>query len=150
MSNRPPSQLGSTLYELIVTLGLFFILSSFAVQKLTDLNENIDNSARTVEGFLKQARAHAVSSTSAILLSPLNSSEIQVSEALRCGADNTSILSGQKLQLPESVEFASTDWTICFSARGFPEESVTITLKNSDNETRDIELALGGAIRRSS
>lgn len=137
---------GFTLFELVFTIGLISVLLGVAVVNLRGLNSAADSGAAEVVGFLKQVRARAMASTSAYKVTPSGSGQLVVTFGNICSAATTSDPS-LRLKLPTGATFLSTSWNVCFNSRGFPDQSPTINLQDTNGVNKSIQVYLGGAVR---
>jgi prepilin-type N-terminal cleavage/methylation domain-containing protein len=137
---------GFTLFELVFTIGLISVLLGVAVVNLRGLNGAADSGAAEVVGFLKQVRARAMASTSAYKVAPSSSGQLVVTYGNVCSAATTTD-GALILKLPTGATFNSTSWNVCFNSRGFPDQSPSIALQDTNGVNKTVQIYLGGAIR---
>lgn len=132
---------------MLVTLGLFGVLTLIAVQQLKDLDVAIVNASAELQGFFKQVRARAISTTSAYTVTPISSTEISTSYSTSCTSETTTADPQMVVELPLGAYLRSTDWSICYSPRGLPDDNIQIEVYDDDGVTKTVEVYLGGAVR---
>jgi hypothetical protein len=52
-----------------------------------------------------------------------------------------------KVDLPEGVSLAATNWTVCFGSRGISNDNVSITLEHGEFGAIQVEVLVGGTTR---
>lgn len=139
---------GFTMVELAVVLGLSAILMGAGVSNLHSLSNTLENSASQVASHFKLVRARAVSNTSAYIVRPASAFQIEVLEAVNCSDAAPVRNEAMTLNLPNGAVITDIAWEICFNSRGLPDRSLVVSLLDNDLRTRDIEIFLGGAIRK--
>lgn len=139
---------GFTLLELVAALGLLAVLSYVAVNKLKELDNPLKNSAAELEGFIKQVRARAISTTSAYTIQAVSSQFIRTTYADSCVDTTQTTDWSLTLRLPNGAKLSDTSWSICFAPRGLPDSNVVIDLEDTGGETRSLEVYLGGAVKQ--
>ncbi|MDD2941414.1 MAG: prepilin-type N-terminal cleavage/methylation domain-containing protein [bacterium] len=139
---------GFTMVELAVVLGLGAILMGAGVSNLHSLSNTLENSASQVASHFKLVRAKAVSNTSAYIVRPASAFRIEVLEADNCSDAAPVKDEAMTLNLPNGAVITDTAWEVCFNSRGLPDRSLAISLLDNDLQTRDVEIFLGGAIRK--
>jgi len=144
-TNFNRSNKGFTILELLVVIGLVGIMTLIAAVNLRPLENPVYSATHNLAAFMKQARARAVSTTSAYEVRPISDRQVAAFFGPNCAsideADNT-----MTLALPSRVSLPSTEWVVCFSARGLSNSNVTIEV--SDGQiSRSVEVLLGGVAR---
>lgn len=137
---------GYTILELVVTLTLASVLMGIAVVNLREMANPAQSSAAAVSSFFKEARARAISTTSAYTVTPENTRRLVAGSSVACG-EATTPDDALILNLSDEVDLTTLGWSVCFSARGFPDRDTTINLVDNYDETNSIDIFLGGAIR---
>ncbi len=138
---------GFSAIELAAVLALVGIISMMAVGNLKAIRSPVLEGANQTMGFFKQARAKALSTTSAYFISAASDHRLVTSAGINC-ADTTPVVDPNLwLDLPDGVTTTDTSWEVCFSPRGFPDSTVTIPLIDTEGGAETVELYLGGAVR---
>jgi len=142
-SNR--SNQGFTILELLVVIGLVGIMTLIAAVNLRPLENPVYTATHNLAAFMKQARARAVSTTSAYEVRPTSNRQIAAFFGPNCASiddpDNT-----MTLEFSPRVSMPDTDWAVCFTARGLSTNNVNIEV--SDGQSfRSVEVLLGGVAR---
>lgn len=140
------SSRGYSAIELLVVLGMTGIFLGMAISNLRELDDPLLNATSQTIGFLKQVRARAFATTSAYTITPTPSGLV-TSFANRCSDVDTTSEPRLSLTMPSGVTITDTSWTVCFSARGLPNDNVLIPLQDHELKTRTVEVMLGGAVR---
>ncbi len=138
---------GFSLYELLLVLALSGILMSAAVDNLKILDRQLSTSSEELLAFLKRTRAKAIASTSAYTIEPISNSHVIVRVSAQCGAGPYATDSSLSLRLPAKVTFDNTSWSSCFSSRGLASSDSEILMRDTEGNSKTIELFLGGAVR---
>ena len=141
------SQLGMTLLEVLVALGLATIMSGIAVANLRQLNSESKNASAYMTSFIKQVRARAIASTLAYRIRPTSANYLISESSTTCSGTIWSADSRNRLSLPLSTRLLDTSWDICFNSRGFPDGNLEISLREANGATDKVEVMLGGATR---
>lgn len=133
--------------ELLAVLAVAGIAMATASLYLRPMEAPVLTAAAELEGFLKQARARALATTSACRVLPVTSGNLRVECAANCGATGWTVDPGPGLALPRDVTMTDTSWTACFTSRGLSTGNLTITLAHPDYRSQRVEVLLGGAAR---
>ena len=144
--NRFSSSRGYTIIELVVTMGIAGVLMGMVWVNLQEMMNPARSGAATVSSFFKEARARAISTTSAYTIQPITPTRIQAFYSTRCGetlTQDTKLI----LDLPDQVSLTDITWSICFNSRGFPLAAQTVTLQDAYDGETTVELFYGGAVR---
>jgi prepilin-type N-terminal cleavage/methylation domain-containing protein len=139
------NQAGYTLTELLVTMSLLSVMSGFAFVNLLDLSNPARSAASEISGFLKQARARALSTTSAYTVSASSTDTLTTTVGTTCSAAQSAEPS-LTLEL-DHADLSNVSWSICFTSRGFPDKNVVIPVTDDYSGSNSVEVLLGGAIR---
>lgn len=142
-------QLGFTILELLVTMFIVSILMSGALLSFKSLQRPLSSGSELTVGFFRLARSTAISQTKSIVVFPSSSNVLKVKSGNTCveARSGTTIEDDLLLELPYGVGFSSTSWDLCFSARGFIDNSVTITINDFEGKTSNITTFLGGTAK---
>lgn len=140
-----------TLTEALVVLGITGIILAIGALNLRGLNNPLQNGASQLEGFFKQARAKALATTSAYRVRAETSGRLIAEYANNCNATTWTADSRLVLELPTDVRVSGTNtpttWPVCFTSRGLADKNLIVTLANAKNQTRQVEVMLGGGVR---
>lgn len=141
------SRQGFSLLELLITLGVLGIVMGIAALNLRPLSGDLETAANEVIGMFRQARARAMTTTSAYRITPTSPETFVVEYATGCGA--TTWTNDPKLvrTLREGVQLTSTGWQVCFNSRGLAN-SAPIFGVAEDGTTINLQVFLGGAVTR--
>lgn len=140
-------QRGFSLLELLVTLGLFMIVSWTTLSNMKALTSPLQDASAQLVSYLKQVRARALSTTFAYTLYPISTTQVGARYGVNCASTTTSSDASLTLKLPAGARLAETDWTVCFTTRGLTDQNVTLQLTDGSSQERDIEVLLGGSVR---
>ena len=138
---------GYSLIELIATLSFSSILMGMTAMNIKDIEDPVSNSAALVAGFLKQARARAISTTAAYLVEPVSATEVRASFATNCNETEFTPDNKFILNLPTGAYLSDLNWSICFTPRGLSDVSDVVGIQNNEGGMESVEVFLGGAIR---
>lgn len=140
-----------TLVEALVVLGITGIVLAIGALNLRGLNNPLQNGAGQLEGFFKQARAKAMATTSAYRVRADSSSRLVTEYARNCNSTTWTVDPKLVLELPTEVRVSATNtpttWPVCFTSRGLADKNLIVTLSNTKNQTRQVEVMLGGGVR---
>ena len=137
---------GFSILELLVTFSIAAGLSGIAIYNMHALRQPAAEAAANTVGFVKRTRAKALATTHAYTIRPLTEDLLITTYAKNCHAAKQDLDDSLTLTLPEGAEFATTEWSICFSSRGVSEGSVNVNIKD-DDQTKKIQIAAGGGAR---
>lgn len=135
-----------TLLELLVSLMLAGILTSIALNNLSALANPAQGAAAELSGFLKEVRARAISQTVAYIVTPSSTRTIVTQFATNCSSATLTSDPSLTLTLPTSSSLTATNWSICFTSRGFATTNVVLALQDH-SVTKTVEVLLGGGVR---
>ncbi|MCB0345319.1 MAG: hypothetical protein KDD66_09375 [Bdellovibrionales bacterium] len=142
------NDVGSSLIEFIVAISLIGIVSGAVVSNMKVLDDPLTNASFAVEHFLRLTRGQAMSRTISVVVQPTSSLRLQASYADSCAEDAVlTPVSDLVLDLPRGASLVTTDWSVCFTQRGFADVASSFELQREDGELRTIEIALGGGSR---
>lgn len=140
-------QNGFTIIELVVVLSMFSIILGMAIVNLSELVNPVENGAASIMAFMKEARARALSTTSAYTVYPTSTRRVITEYGDTC-SDASPVADGSLvIDLPSNVFLSDTTWSVCFDSRGFPDANVTVPVVDIYEGTRTVEIFLGGAVR---
>jgi len=115
---------------------------------LRPLYVSVNDAATRVEGFVKQTRAKAMATTSAYRIK-IQANKLVTERAVRCTSASWTADPKLKLALPEGITLQSTpNNPLCFDSRGYAQTPLRYTLTDQKGHTRELEVLLGGAVRR--
>jgi prepilin-type N-terminal cleavage/methylation domain-containing protein len=137
---------GFSIFELLVVLIIFAILSASVMSNVKEINRPLTNASFELTHFLRLARSRAISQTTFIKVAPLSAFKLAAYTGESC-ATTTTAINNLTLDLPDNTNLIATDWSICFSPRGLTPTSTTFTISDENNSTRVVEIALGGGVR---
>ncbi len=138
---------GFTVIEILVVLVLIGVLSGIALMNLKALSSPAENGAAQLLGFLKQARARAISSTSAYIIVPTSTSSVITRAGMNCSDAAPVPDTSLTLALPTGASLASIGWAVCFTARGLSDSNTEVTINDNQSGSRTVEILLGGGVR---
>ena len=145
--SRFQTERGFTFLELIVTMGLAMVCSTTAVMNLKELNDPLRNGSAELVSFIKQVRGRAISTTSAFTIVPVSSTQFKAQFASKCSDVDVEDDDRLVLNLPTGAYITDTDWALCFNARGLPDGTLEVTVRDQDTDYKTIEVFLGGGVR---
>jgi len=140
-------QAAFTILEMLVAVVFLGIMLGIAVSNLRVQADPLSIATTNLEGFLKQMRARAISSTLAYTINPTSSGYLQTRYSSKCSDTTKTVDSKYFLKLPTTVTFGATTWSFCYSSRGFPDANIQVTLRNTTANSQILEIMLGGAVR---
>ena len=132
-------QLGFTIAELLVVVGILSILGMIAVPQFIAIQPGfrLDGAARQVFGELMSARMKAVNENTTYTITFPTSHTIQIAGSATRTVDLQSLYSG--------VTITSNQATIQFSSRGTADVAPTITITNSAG-SKTVLLKITGSV----
>lgn len=137
---------GFSVIELLTVLIIAGILSASVMSNIKVMNRPLTNASFEVAHFLRLARAKAISQTTYIKVAPLSAFKLVTYSGDSC-ANATTLINDLNLILPNNTSLPSTSWSICFSPRGLAPTASMFSIKDENNTTRTVEIALGGGVR---
>ena len=142
------NQRGYTLVELLVTMTVGSILMGITAANLRAYSRGSKNAVAMIQGFVKQARAKAISRTAAYkIYADPGGKKIRTSFANSCSSATFVTDASLVLDMPEETSLVSPSWSVCFNSRGIADSNITISFKTRDAGTKQLEVLLGGATR---
>lgn len=143
------SQSGFSLLEMLVALSVVGAISGIAVMNLRSLSSAAENGAAQLLGFFKQARAKAISTTSAYFVVPTSSSEVITRVGTSCSDAAPVADPALELSLPSGASLSDTTWSVCFTSRGLSDSNFSVTVLDTQSGSKTVEVLLGGGVRYS-
>lgn len=142
-------QAGFTLYEMLVVMLLTSIMSYIGIYNLKEMTSPIQDATTSTVSFLKIVRARALATTSAYTVYPVSEDRIAARFSNRCDDDPelATVDSSLQLSFPAGADLLSTEWSVCFTARGLVASDLTFGIRDVAGLTRQIEVLLGGSVR---
>lgn len=140
-------QSGFTLFELVVALGVSGVLMAVAIISLKELDDPLKNGSAELASFFKQARAKAVSTTTAYTIVPVSSTRLETQWADKCSDVSQTSDPQLVLELPTGAALTDSSWTLCYNSRGLPDGNLTVEVNDGGGDYRTVEVFLGGAVR---
>lgn len=138
--------LGFSLIELVVALAIVSIMLGIAGANLKEMVNPAQNASAEVAAFMKQARARAISTTSAYTVEASSPRQLIAKFGINCSDVNTTNDDTLIVNLPDDVTLTSTTWSICFSSRGLADSNIVVSLEDAYGSAESIEVYLGGAV----
>src|SRR5690606_38943207 len=124
--------------ELLIVLAIIGILAGIAALNLRPFSNHAENGANVIAAGLKQARARAMSTTSAYRLVYVSPTELAASYATSCGSATWTDEATYDVKVEDSawyeVKGAPGDSVgavvACFNSRGFAEDSQELLIQD--------------------
>jgi type IV fimbrial biogenesis protein FimT len=138
---------GMTLPEVLVVLAIIGLVLGAAPLMLNKAEGPLQSATSLFEGYLRQARARAMSTTSAYRIQAIAPDRLAAEWANDCDAGAWNADPQLTLELPRDVRLSDTAWTICFTTRGWSSDNQVFTLTHPRAGTARVELLLGGSTR---
>ncbi len=146
---------GLSLIELLVTMAVIGAVVGISALNLKPLNNDAQNAAGQVVGFLKLARAKAMSTTSAYRISYDANRQpvlLYAERAKRCSDSTWTPDPKLQTELPAGValtiDFRHFNFRpVCFDSRGFTAAYIRVRLQDDRARTREVEVLVGGTAR---
>lgn len=144
---------GFTTVELLIVIGIIGIVAGIAALNLRPFSNHAENGANAIAAGLKQARARAMSTTSAYRLVYTSPTQLQASYANSCDASNWTAESRFDVVVEDSAWYevdGADDPTgsviSCFNSRGFAETSRLLRIQDDRGRERTLEIFVGGGV----
>jgi len=137
---------GFTLIELMVVLSVIALISMTAFANIKVLDNPLHNAVSSNLIFLQLARAKAISKTRYCKVYPSFNKQIVVAFGSSCETA-TDVDSSTKYDFPTGTSLSNTDWSICFTPRGFSHTNISFDITNQTAQTSTIEVSLGGGAK---
>lgn len=140
---------GFTLFELLVALAITSSVFLALFSNFRALERPLSSGAELTLGFFRLVRAGAISHTESRVVVPVTTNRLQVKSGTNCDVarDADAFDTDLVLSLPAGVYFNSTDWDVCFTSRGFIDNSEEFSLRDRDGKQLNIETYLGGTAK---
>lgn len=138
---------GYSVFELMVVVGLIATLLSVSGSQLQNLNNNSVNGAAQLAAFIKTVRARSLATTSAYRIQPTSNTTVNVTYGADCEVGTAHTPSELELELPAGAILADDTWALCYTARGIADANAVVEIFDLDNQYKQIEIYLGGAVR---
>lgn len=138
---------GFSLVELLVVLAISGILIGIATTSIAALNNPLINATAQTLGYLKQARAKAISTTMAYTVTAASPTRFQARFGPLCTSGSLTTDPLMDIPLPRGASFTATNWSICFNARGLASTTQTLGLQDSQGHLKTVDVMLGGGVR---
>jgi type II secretion system protein H len=145
-------QQGFTLIELLIVIAIIGIMAGLAVMGLRGLRNDLDFNATELEGQVKLIRSKAMTTTRAYRLVTAAGGRIEAEWSERC-SDTTGWQKDNAIwmELSERVSLANTqnvnnNVIICFTSRGLASTNPILTLQNTEGDTAEVEIFIGGGV----
>ncbi|MFK7604183.1 GspH/FimT family pseudopilin [Deinococcus sp. SM5_A1] len=129
---------GFTLTELLVVMAIIGILTSMAALNVRGLNNDAEAASSILSGAFIQARTQAISTTSAVRVTPSDARTLTFERSPRCDASTWTALPNINATLPDRVTVTGTGtpWRVCFTTRGELPTLPPSTLRMTDERGR--------------
>lgn len=145
---------GYTVVEMIIVMVIISVVGGVAVSYLP-LRQSLQSGTSQMEAYVRQVRAKAMSTTSAYRIVKVNNTTLSGQFAARC-TDSTwttdnqlrLVYNANDTDVQVTVPSGNNVVIVCFTSRGLATSNPTITLRDSRNVTRNVEILLGGGIRQ--
>lgn len=138
---------GATLAELLVVLAVMAVALSVAFLDVRRMEAPLQTGVGLFQSFVRQARARAMATTSAVQISPGDASRLRAGSAANCAATSWTPEPSIRAEMPDRVTLDPTSWSVCFDSRGIADSNVVVTLSHADFGSRRVEILLGGGTR---
>ena len=139
------SETGTSLVEILVVMVLLGIGLTTASFKLYAAASPVETAATLIEGFVRQARARAVATTSAVRIFP-DGPGLAMETSDRC-TSTTWTPETSSVELPAGTSIAESVWSLCFTSRGVTTDALTLTVVHDEMTPRHVEVFYGGSTR---
>ncbi len=141
------SAAGTSLVEMLVVLAVMVTVLGLGAVSFDAVEAPVRRGADLLLGELRQARALAMSTTTAHRVRPTTASQLVVERAPSCAAISWTPEPRLDVDLPDQVTLTQQDWQVCFDTRGLASTNLVATLDHPRYASRSIEVLLGGASR---
>lgn len=138
---------GFTLLELLIVIAIAGIVMSIGFLNLRPLSGDLRNNASRVAGNFKQARAKAMSTTSAYRVVKTSATTIRADWAENCQANNWTTDEKFNVTLDNNIRIESGNRTlVCFTSKGIATSNPVLTMRDERGKRMRVEVFLGGAV----
>lgn len=137
---------GFSLFEVLVALSIFALLSTIAISNLKVLQSPVVTGAAELVSFFKAARAKAISTTMAYTVKATSSTSVVTTYAKTCSTTPQTDDATLALTLPRGATLANTGWSVCYNTRGIGDTSIDIDVRDGA-VTKTVQVVLGGGVR---
>jgi type IV fimbrial biogenesis protein FimT len=150
---------GYTLIELMVTIAIVAILASIAIPNFFSYlpKHRLKNAALEIQSTIQKARMEAIKGNTAVVLTFDPGSDsylVFLDNGAGANAGNGVQDAGERTlrsgQMDASIDMTATTFggnTFNFNARGTAVTTGKITLKNNQNQIKEVSVTLGGISR---
>ncbi len=140
---------GFGVIDVLATVSFMSLLLVIGGANLRGLKNDSESGSAQLAAFLKTARSKAISTTAAYRVTAFGPSDIVTSFGVDCEVGTPAYPDADlTLTLPDGAVLTDTDWEVCFTPRGLSDDTATLTLFDLDNQYKQVEVYLGGAVRR--
>lgn len=145
-----PTRSGFTVIELVIVLSMIGLMAAIALPRFRELSNELENAARETGGFFRQARAEAMTTTSAYRVISNSSRRLRAEYAPSCNSedDEWTLDRGLPFELRERASFmdlAADSTLICFDTRGVGDANPVLTIQRA-GRIAEVEVFLGGGV----
>lgn len=143
---------GITLIELLVVLAMIGIIAAIAALDLRPLNNEARNAASEFAATVRQARARAMSTTSAYRLVLAAADRVEAQTRATCDGGGTWVAEAAlEFQARDGTELIAGadvgDEITCFNSRGIATASPDLTFGDARGREATVTILGGGAVR---
>lgn len=151
VTSRIRSARGFTLLEALMVVLILGIMAAIVAPTFRGMSNDLENGTRESAGFLRLARAQAMTTTSAYRIRVVSDAELQGEHARQCDDVDWTPDPRVRLELREGVRLQGADIQpnavlLCYSSRGVANASPTLTVADRDGRTASVEVFLGGTL----
>ena len=136
---------GFTFIELLVVMVLAGILSSMGAIKFSEFNNPLKTDTASFKNFIGKVKLKAMSNTKAFKIVCDDVKTVKVYGGQNCDTKSWEIMGSDIFKLSDEVSFSQIDWSVCFNSRGFPSNSLDVSLIDNKEKQKDVSLLLGGS-----
>lgn len=149
-SDKYNRELGFSIIELMTVLMIISLSVSSVFSNIKIIERPLHSGTQLTMGFFRQVKAKAISTTSYYVIYPAGPTRLATRSGANCELARLSVIENTTLtlHLPNTVTLANTAWDLCYSSRGFLDNSIAISLNDQEGKTRTLETFVGGAIRK--
>jgi len=138
---------GFTMLQLLITVALVAIITTFGVVTITKARAGIrlTNSARLLAGYIEKARSDAVRRHGFSTVEVLNTGFPQNSYRITMDFDGNGTTESRDFNLEEGIRFTTPPGSLTFDWRGRITREVSIGMVLMSDETRTSNVAITGS-----